>query len=606
MAVYSETIDLKDNVSGTANKAAQSVNILQGAIVATENALVKAQATGNIKKYQSLSKDLDAYKSALSTIPPVQNELTTSTNSTTASTVAMQEEMAAMTGGLSLVAEAIGAVVVGFGLLVVAGAAFAIKASEAKNASISLFNALGQGKITGEEVDDMLDELRASTGLTKDSLAPLTSEFLKMGITGKDALVGLTTAAASAEALGKGGADAFTKLYEQANAAAETGSKLTIPYKKLDKQLHSMGLTTDDLASKMGMSGEALTKSLKAGTVDATKFGNALEFAVTEKGVGPMQTLANSSENLGKLLKEYIGDLFEDMGKDIAPFMAQIRSLFSIFDSKAPGSGQALKAGIGGFFKEVFALATKVVPYIKHFLLDLVILGLKAYIGLKPIIKWFGELQNNQSVMDALSLVISGLKTGFIVLAVAVGVVVGLFAGMIAITIAITAAVWAFVGSLVTLGMAISETLINLVSEAISFGSQFVDGLVKGITDGASKVVGAVSNLADSAKNTFKNALGIASPSKVGTQMGGFFGQGVAQGVEGESQSVTSASSTLASAAVGGSPSGGSSSGGSSGGVNVTVEAGAITIQGAGKSAEELTEQMVSVIFERIALEQGL
>ncbi len=48
---------------------------------------------------------------------------------------------------------------------------------------------------------------------------------------------------------------------------------------------------------------------------------------------------------------------------------------------------------------------------------------------------------------------------------------------------------------------------------------------------------------------------------------------------------------------------GGSSSGG---GIVVNVEPGAIVIQGGGQSAVELTEEAVSMIFERVALGAGL
>jgi hypothetical protein len=65
----------------------------------------------------------------------------------------------------------------------------------------------------------------------------------------------------------------------------------------------------------------------------------------------------------------------------------------------------------------------------------------------------------------------------------------------------------------------------------------------------------------------------------------------------------------MASAAVAG-VEGASSGGGGAparGGVTVTIEPGAIVIQGgSGESVSELTEQAVAMIFERIALAQGL
>lgn len=607
MAVYTETIELKDNVSGAAEKAAKEMSILEGAIASTENALTKAAATGNIKKYQALSKDLEGYKSALSTIPPVQSEMTASLDKTSSSGAGFQAELAEMTGGLSILVEAVGAVVIGFAALTIAGAAFAIKASEAKNASLSLWTALGKGEITGNAVDDMLDELRASTGLTKDSLAPLAEGFLRMGITGKEALQGLTTAAASAEALAKGGGDAFTKLYQQAKIAGETGSKLTIPYKKLENQLVSMGLNVDDLAKSMGMSGTELTKGLKAGSIDAKKFGDAMQDAVTKKGVGPLENLANSSANLGKLLQEYIGDLFEDFGKDIAPFMKEVKSLFSILDSKANPSGQALKQGIGAFFKEVFAMATKVVPMIKHFLLDVVIYGLKAYLAIKPIVKTFNEWRNSATGIKVISTIIDVISAALIVVGAVIGIVVIAFVALWAIMVGIGIVIWAVIAAFIAIPQMAGKAIYEFFAKAPQMALDFINGLVSGITSGATFVVDAVKGLAGGAVSAFKGALGISSPSKVMMEMGGHFAGGAAAGIEEGKGEISAASSGLAGAAAGSfAPSGGGGGKSGGGGVTITIEAGAIAIAGAGKAASEITEEMISLIFERVALAQGL
>jgi hypothetical protein len=60
----------------------------------------------------------------------------------------------------------------------------------------------------------------------------------------------------------------------------------------------------------------------------------------------------------------------------------------------------------------------------------------------------------------------------------------------------------------------------------------------------------------------------------------------------------------MAGAAVGGMAAGASSGGANGGGA--TIHIAAINIDGAGKSAAEITEIMVATTFERIALAQGL
>lgn len=63
-------------------------------------------------------------------------------------------------------------------------------------------------------------------------------------------------------------------------------------------------------------------------------------------------------------------------------------------------------------------------------------------------------------------------------------------------------------------------------------GGDFDAGAARGITNGSSKVITAVTRLANSAVNTFKNLLGIQSPSKVMMELGEFTGQGYAIGLE--------------------------------------------------------------------------
>ncbi len=554
MAVYSETIEIKDNASKPLGDAQQSASGL-------------ASQMGGL-----------------------------------------QAELAAATGGLSLVVEAAAALAVGFAALVVAGGAFAIKASEAKNASLSLWSALGQGKITGDEVDDMLDDMRSKTGLTKDSLGKFAESFLRMGITGKDALEGLTIAAASAEAVIKGGADAFAALYSKVNLAAEAGQKLTIPFKKIQTQLIKTGLNVGDLAKEMGLTEKALTDGLNKGTIDAKKFGDAMQNAITKKGAGPMATLANSAKNLGELLNEYLGDLFEDLGSDIAPFMSAVKDLFGILDSKGTSSGKALKEGIQAFFKNVFALAAKVIPMIKHFLLDIIIYALKAYIFLKPIGKAIQEIWENNDGMGKLLQVWEMIKPALIFVALAVGLVVVAFVALWAAGMAIVIVVETIA---LAIGSFVADTAATLVGWALSAAEaayNFVAGLVGGITSGAGMVIDAVKGLAKGALGAFTGFFQMGSPSKLMMKQGDHVGTGFAMGIEDTAPDVHGASTSLSGAALAGASSApqAAAAGGKGGGISVIVEAGAIIIEGAGKAAEDITEEMIALIFERIALGAGL
>src|SRR5260221_460329 len=119
--------------------------------------------------------------------------------------------------------------------------------------------------------------------MTKDSLAPLTASFMAMGISGTDALEKITLAAASARALmtgtGKDGAAAFESLTKKIQVAVQTGHGLKIPAKGLGS-LADMGIRVDEVAKLMNVSSEALSAQLKDGSVNAKKFGDALQDAL--------------------------------------------------------------------------------------------------------------------------------------------------------------------------------------------------------------------------------------------------------------------------------------------------------------------------------------
>ncbi|WP_285354629.1 phage tail tape measure protein [Pseudomonas sp. lyk4-R2A-10] len=74
---------------------------------------------------------------------------------------------------------------------------------------------------------------------------------------------------------------------------------------------------------------------------------------------------------------------------------------------------------------------------------------------------------------------------------------------------------------------------VDLPSRFTEFGNMLVNGLVNGLLAGLGQITNAVSSIADSAINMFKEKLGIHSPSRVFTALGGFTMAGLTQGLEG-------------------------------------------------------------------------
>ncbi len=173
---------------------------------------------------------------------------------------------------------------------------------------------------------------------------------------------------------------------------------------------------------------------------------------------------------------------------------------------------------------------------------------------------------------------------------------------MIVVSVAVWTAVGAFLGFVSEAGGALAEW----ISGAATAAYDFVAGLVDGIANGAGAVIGAVKGLGEAALGAMAGIFDSHSPSKVMLSMGqhdiaGALGTGIEAGTD----DVHGAASGMAGAAVKGASSGGDAGGGGGAGksTNIVVN---VQIDGAGHSAQEITEIMVSQTFQRIALESGL
>ncbi len=87
---------------------------------------------------------------------------------------------------------------------------------------------------------------------------------------------------------------------------------------------------------------------------------------------------------------------------------------------------------------------------------------------------------------------------------------------------------------------------IDMPAKFSEFGANLLAGLVSGITNGLGAVKDAITNVASSTVDWFKEKLGIHSPSRVFGELGGFITQGAAIGMEGEQGRITKAAVGLA------------------------------------------------------------
>lgn len=321
---------------------------------------------------------------------------------------------------------------------------------------------------------------------------------------------------------------AWTKQLDQAKVKAED----------LPAALRAVALADAALGKGQGV-GEFLDrlKETQGAAGDVSAEFEALAPIVRKRMMGLSAQSAKLSKNFG--------DLFG--GLDIEPVLEGFRILVDLFD-KNTAAGQAMKFLFEEIFQPLIDQATNAAYVIEAFVLGFLIGLTKLYIELKPAIRAIGEFFGfeDTSLTDTLDMakqageliapVIAAITFAFLALVGAIGTVVGVMgaiaAAFIALPVYMNEAAQA-VGNI--FGNAI-KLLISLVTgvpaQFSGFGADMMQGLANGITGAAGAVVAAVTGAAQGAINAARSALGIASPSKVFAEIGGYTAEGFAEGVD--------------------------------------------------------------------------
>lgn len=476
-------------------------------------------------------------------------------------------ELTAETGGLALVAVAAAA-----GLAVLVGGAIAItteviRANEELDKMTTQLGALGNSADgSGEQIVGMLDDMSKRLPETKDQLAEWAKPLLAAGVHGEALQFQLEATASAAALMGDTGVAALQNLQRKIEAADESGGKLTIRLADLAKT----GVNVTEVADRMGISTETLQAQMKAGTLDAGKFGEALNSALVDKGKPAIEQANNSLESMQAHLKQSIGDLFEFTDADKSAREAQtklnagLKDAISVFDANS-ASGKAMHEAIMGVYEVTTDLATKALPYLKHGFQEVEIGGLKLYIAVKPLIKQLGDLNDKVDFGGATAFAFS---TSF-------DLVVGslsFFAGIATNTV----------------------SAINTIITAIQSVVAWADHAVTSVTNMGNALSNAVPG-GGGAGGGKGGGGGILSA--VASNLPHFADGGVVPGPAGApTLAVVHGGETV------------TPSGGGGGGVQVTFAPGAIQISGAGTNGEalELTEEALAATVERVVLGQGL
>ena len=125
----------------------------------------------------------------------------------------------------------------------------------------------------------------------------------------------------------------------------------------------------------------------------------------------------------------------------------------------------------------------------------------------------------------------------------------GIKGGLLAIWQQLSAAVGAWWASVSAGAAALWQDLVGLKDRFMMAGADLMQGLVNGITSRVQAVRDAIVGVAEDVGAWFREKLGIASPSKVFMQYGGWISEGAALGIQGGQGAVRTAALAMATAA---------------------------------------------------------
>ena len=268
-----------------------------------------------------------------------------------------------------------------------------------------------------------------------------------------------------------------------------------------------------------------------------------LSASVSNKLGGIVAKQMRGLDAQAKAFKGNISSLFG--GLNIDPVLAGLERLVGLFDQTTV-AGQTIKFLFESVFQPLIDQADKAALVVEAFVVGFLIGLTKLYIAIKPAIKAVSEFLGfkDTSLIDTLDFaktageliapVFVGIVGIFGLLAVAVGLA-------IAPVVALSAAAYALIGAVVAVGAAVLGGFMSAWQAVKEFfagldlakiGADMMAGLALGISNAAGAVLGAITGVVGDAIGTAKSLLETHSPSKVFAEIGGYTGEGFAQGVE--------------------------------------------------------------------------
>lgn len=479
--------------------------------------------------------------------------------------------LAALGGPIGLAGASVALLAAGFvaltaavGAATIALARYGVAQSNARRAELLHLEGLsllprmyGMARASGEQMQTAIDRVSDSTSLGRTELARYGDQLSRMGLRGRALEEGLGAVGIAATAAGDRGA-AFARRW--ITAAAMTGRSV------------------EDAAAQI------------------------------EARFGPLarRVMLDWDVQLQKLRQNFTR-LFD--GLRIEGFLTALQGITSQL-SQSTVTGRALKQVMESMLQPLIDVVASSGPFVTGFIQGLVIETQRLTIMVLRLRLWllrtFGLDTDILGGMDALQ---AGTTTARIAFATMIGVVATLTLttaalavalGVVAVSAIILASPFILLAAVLAGAIYAGFQLVRWwqAQDWAGLATSLIDGLVNGLQGGVRRVTDAVRGLATSARGAFENALGIQSPSRVFAELGEQLPRGLAVGIEAESPTAQGAAEDMVRAP--------GATGAAAGGATISI--GDVHIHVASDEPEEMANafrEKLAEILEGLSIEMG-
>jgi hypothetical protein len=498
-------------------------------------------------------------------------------------------EGAMAVGATALVAAVAAAAVavVGLTAAVVAGTiAFAKFVVEGANAARTMglmreaaVGSAANANALGHQVDFLAQKLATPKAELNELALTMTRSLYGTRVGGQGIIDTFNAVGQASEAMGKQAGAQLQSIIERGKTWGRMGIGRF--------ELQGTGITFEDVAGN-------LSKQLKIGLNDA-RFQLLAGWTDVNQGAKAIRDAVEkrfAAINLRKMLDfDVIKAKFHETlaalttGVNVEPLLRAFQSVTDLFTDNTV-AGAALKEIVTDLGNELVGGAAGGADLARKAIKQLIIWTYEADIA---FIKW------RRGLLDTKSKFLGLISVNDVVMAIKVSLgAVGVALAAATIGVGVLVAAFALVGKAVNWITDLQDTIANFGDRmregASGIGKALIEGITSGISNAWNALKSAIGTVAENVKSTFKNLLGIHSPSKVFAGYGKQTVEGYAQGVEAKQGSAQQSVNDMAPSA----PSGGGAAGGRGGGpVSVTVNLNV----GAGAHGQETAKALTAPDF---------